>query len=288
MINVWIVGMIAAVCLMIAIVVRIYLAFIKISDSEVQIEGMVGIGQTTGNKEIQADKVQVVESNAGTIAVLADGIGSHNTGRVCAQLALDTILDRYEPYEVLYNPNYFFKTAFFEANKKIQITIGDRRGGTSLGAVFLNETHLYYAVAGDVKIALFRNGELIPLSKGQTLNVLAIDAWKEGKITRQDVLWSLEEHRIWNYVGMDGFKKIEIATLPIQLKHNDIVFLASKGVLEELSWNEIEDILVKPLPVQEMVDEIIWATNTKTNEEKENGTVVLLKINRNKNEDGWL
>lgn len=70
-----------------------------------------GIAQTTGNKEIQADKAQVVATNAGRIAVLADGIGKKNTGQVCAQIAMDTILDQYEPYQILNNPDYLFKTA---------------------------------------------------------------------------------------------------------------------------------------------------------------------------------
>ncbi len=286
MMDVWIIGIITVVCLTIAIIARLYFAFQR--NVERETEETIGIGQTTGNKEIQADDAQVVESSAGVMAVLADGIGNQNTGRVCAQLALDTILDRYEPYHVLHNPDYFFKTAFFEANKRIQATIGDRRGGTSLGAVFLSETHLYYALAGNVRIALFRNGELIPLSKGQTLNVMAVDAWREGKITRQDALWSIEENRIWNYLGRDGFKEIEVCTLPIQLKQNDVVFMASKGVFEELSWGEIEDILVKPRSVQEMTDEIIWAADRKTNPDKENGSVILLKIKMDKNKDGWL
>jgi len=35
----------------------------------------------------------------------------------------------------------------------------------------MNQTHLHYALAGNIRIALFRHGELIPLSKGQTLDV---------------------------------------------------------------------------------------------------------------------
>ena len=130
-----------------------------------------GIAQTTGNKEIQADKAQVVATNAVRIAVLADGIGKKNTGQVCAQIAMDTILDQYEPYQILNNPDYLFKTAFYEANRRIQETLGERRGGVSLGVAFMNQTHLHYALAGNIRIALFRHGELIPLSKGQTLDV---------------------------------------------------------------------------------------------------------------------
>ena len=234
-----------------------------------------GIAQTTGNKEIQADKAQVVATNAGRIAVLADGIGKKNTGQVCAQIAMDTILDQYEPYQILNNPDYLFKTAFYEANRRIQETLGERRGGVSLGVAFINQTHLHYALAGNIRIALFRHGELIPLSKGQTLDVLAKEAWKDGKISRQEAVWSMEESRMWNYLGMDGFHEIELCSCPVQLKPQDVVFMATCGIFEELSWSEIEDILAGPGSLQEQADAIVRAAEGKESKEKENGSVVI-------------
>ena len=99
---------------------------------------------------------------------------------------------------------------FLEANRRIQRTVGERRGGASVGAVFLNRSHLYYAVAGDVRIAVLRGEEVIPLSKGQTIDVLAAQAYEDGKISRQDALWSMEEKRVWSYLGQDGFQKMEV------------------------------------------------------------------------------
>lgn len=211
------------------------------------------------------------------MAVVADGIGSVNTGAICAQVAVDTILDLFEPYRELNNPVYFFRTAFFEANRRIQETIGDRRGGASVGAVFLDRTHLHYAVAGDVRIALLRGEELIPLSKGQTLDVLAAQAYEEGKISRQDAVWSMEEKRIWNYLGQDGFHEIEICENPIRLKAGDKVLLISKGIFEELSWREMEDILVSNQPAQELAGRLIREAEQKDDPEKDNGSVILIQ-----------
>lgn len=240
--------------------------------------GASGICQTTGSRELQADVALVEERGAGTMAVLADGIGKMNTGRVCAQIAADTILDRYEPYHVLHDPVYFFRTAFYEANKRIRATIGERRGGASVGAVFFDRTHLFYALAGDIRIALLRNGELIPLSRGQTLDILAVEAWENGKISRQDALFCMEEKRLWNYLGMDGFREIETCVRPVCLKEGDLVFLASKGITEVLSWSEIEDILVLPLFPGEQAQRIVRAAEAKKEAEKENGSVILLRV----------
>lgn len=234
------------------------------------------VAQTTGNQEIQSDCVQVYQNEAGMMAVLADGIGKENTGRVAAQVAADTVLDAFEPYRVVNNPEYLFRTAFLEAHRRVQQTIGERRGGASLGAVFMNHTHLYYALAGNIRIALLRNGELIPLSEGQTISMLAYEAFQEGLLSKNETIWSREENRIWNYLGKDGFHEIEICEPPVSLKKNDLIVMVSQGIFEELSWAVIEDILLMDIPLTEKAGRIIEETDKKETKEKENGSVLLL------------
>ena len=266
---------VTAVILVIAIAVRVIL--FRQQENQEETSG-AGISQTNGRKEIQADIAMAFTNEAGTMAVLADGIGNENTGRLCAQLAADTVLDRYEPYHVLNNPAYFFKSTFAEANRRIQMTIGERRGGASLAAAFIDKTHLYYAVAGNVRIALKRGEELIPLSRGQTMDVLAAEAFENGSISRQEAIWCMDEKRVWNYLGMDGFREIELCGQPIRLKINDTVLLASKGIFEELSWGEMEDILLSGASVQEQAEAMVRMAEGKLNPEMDNGSVLLLNI----------
>ncbi len=237
----------------------------------------VGIAQTTGSRQLQADVAQAWMNGAGIMAVLADGIGSANTGAVCAQIAVDTILDRFEPYRELNDPVYFFKSAFWEADKRIRQTAGGRRGGASAGAAFLNRSHLYYAVAGDIRIAILRGEEIIPLSKGQTIDVLAAQAYEDGKISKQDTLWSMEEKRVWNYLGQDGFREIEICDQPVLLKKGDKVLLMSKGIFEELSWGETEDILMDTASPQELAERMVDAVEQKSSSQGDNGSVILIQ-----------
>ncbi len=242
--------------------------------------GGIGMAQTTGSRQVQADVVQVWQNRAGTMAVLADGIGSANTGAVCARIAADAILDRFEPYHVLNDPVYFYKSAFLEASRRIQRTVGERRGGASVGSVFLSRSHLYYAVAGDVRIAILRGQEIIPLSQGQTIDVLAAQAYADGKISRQDALWSMEEKRVWNYLGQDGFHEIEVCEQPVLLKQGDKVLLASKGIFEELSWSEIEDLLIDNASSQELAERMVGAADQKNHPQSDNGSVILIQKQR--------
>lgn len=233
--------------------------------------------QTTGTQMLQADSAQVWDGSAGLLAVLADGIGRSNTGMVCAQIAADTVLDLFEPYQELNRPAYFFKASFNESHKRIQRTIGERRGGAGMAAVFTDGGFLHYAVAGDVRVALMRGDELIPLSKGQTLDVLAGQAFQEGKISRQDAVWSMDEKRVWNYLGQDGFHGTEVCDQPVRMKRGDRILLMSRGIFDVLSWREIEDILVEHAPIQELADRIVLEADRREGMDKENGSVILIQ-----------
>ena len=124
---------------------------------------------------------------------------------------------------------------------------------------------------------MFRNQELIPISKGQTLNVLALNAYEDGALSRQETIWTMEEDRIWNYLGMDGFRDIEVCDKPIRLKHGDIIMMMTKGIFDVLSWAELEDILLRDYTLKEKADSLIMEAERKKGVDKENGSVVLIK-----------
>ena len=128
-----------------------------------------GTAQTTGNKEIQADAMEVRITGAGKLAVLADGIGKENTGKVCAALAVKEFMDAFSLYRSINNPGYFFERTMYGLHRNMQKVLEERQGGASVGVLFLAEESLYYAMAGQIRIMLFRGGELIPLCECQTV-----------------------------------------------------------------------------------------------------------------------
>lgn len=144
-----------------------------------------GTAQTTGNKEIQADALAIKITAAGKLAVLADGIGKENTGKVCASLAVKEFVEAFSLYRSLNNPEYFFERTMYGLHRSMQKVLEERQGGASVGVVLLADEKLHYAMAGQIKIALFRGGDLIPLCESQTVDVLAQRAYQEGKINRR-------------------------------------------------------------------------------------------------------
>ena len=236
-----------------------------------------GMGQTTGNKEIQADAMNISITSAGKLAVMADGIGKENTGKVCAALAVRQFTEAFSFYKALHNPEYFFERTMYSVHMNMQKVLEERQGGASVGVVFLADSKLYYAMAGLIRIALLRNGELIPLSEGQTIGVLAQRAYKNGKISRRETIWSMEDSDIWNYVGKDGFHQMEICEVPVELKKGDLVVMMTKGIFEEVSYAELEKILVNTaLTAQEKTDRVIRRAEWSNTQDKENGSIMVL------------
>ncbi len=263
-----------AAALALFLVLRLAAALMRDKDTG---RALWGIAQTSGNRQVQADRAEVVTTKAGMLGILADGIGKANTGKISAQIAVDTAADTYEPYRTLTNPEYFFRTVCRQAHLRIQQTIGERRGGACLGMAYLGGGFLHYGLVGDIRIALLRRGELIPLSQGHTLDVLARQAYEKGRISKKEAVWSMEETRRWNYLGMDGFREVELPKCPIRLKPGDQVLMATRGIWEELSWAELEDLMAGPEDLKEKAKHITWAAGRRPGEEKENGSAVILR-----------
>lgn len=236
-----------------------------------------GMAQTTGNKEIQADMMDISITSAGKLAVLADGIGRENTGKVCAALAVKEFMEAYSFYKTLHNPCYFFERTMYSIHMHMQKILEERQGGASVGVVFLANEKLYYAMAGQIKIALMRGNELIPLSQGQTVGVLAELAYKDGKLSRQETIWSIGDKGIWNYVGKDGFHQMEICEVPVQLKKGDLVVMMTKGIYEEVSFAELERVLNNEnLTALEKAERLVRRAGRSPAQDKDNGSIMVL------------
>lgn len=233
---------------------------------------------TIGSREIQEDAYGIVEGQGGIMAVLADGMGSGYGGRIASRIAVETFQDMFSDGNAFYNPQYYFRRAFHAANRGILECLDGERGAASVAAVMVKNRKLYYASVGNVKVAVYRNGELVPVTSGHTVSVLARKKYMEGKLTRQAAVSMLEQHRTYNYVGQDGFRDIEFFDVPVTLYGGEYVALLSGGMHEGVSWREIEKCLGKKGSCAEKALELTELVNGRTDEDMDNASIVIIKI----------
>ncbi len=244
----------------------------------------IGCSKTIGSREVQEDFYRVVKGREGILAVLADGMGKELGGKIAARKVTEVFAELFQEYNALDHPFYFFQKAFQTANREILKLFEDGRGSAVASAILLREgrtrgeyPQMYYAIVGNVRVAVLRNGELIPVGSGHTINVLAQDKYYSGDITREDALALLDINRIYNYIGRDNFKDIEFYDTPIQLKKDDVVVLMSDGIYEGMKWKELEECLNRPARSQQLAFDVIERINRKT-EDKDNAGIVLLRV----------
>lgn len=234
---------------------------------------------TIGSREVQEDCFYMKESANGTLLALADGMGEPYGGRIASRTAISTIADIFASYNSLDNPSYFFKKSYNSANIEILKALSNGvYGNASLGTAIVYQNKLFYAVVGNVKIAIFRKGDLVELTTGHTIDSLAQKEFITGKITREEAIKLLENQRLYNYLGQDGFCNLELFDTPITLINEDIIILMTDGLYELLNFNDLEESLKKQIPCEKIAYEIIEKVNQNQKIDKDNASIVLLKV----------
>jgi len=265
------------IVLIILLIIRNFLLK-KINKKDLEIAQEVCIGY----EEIQEDYADVISEAYGTLAVLADGLGKNEAGRISSIVSVKTITKMFKEEGNIDKISYFFNKAFIKANHETIKRVERDKGGASVLSAVIKDNLLHYALVGDAMIAIFRNKELIRLSEGHAIDEVAKRAYYDGKIQKSDAIYALKEKKLLYYVGQESFKNIEICEAPIELYKNDIIVLMSRGIYEGLRWIELEGILDnKKTNIEEVCEEII--KKVKNNSLNNcNGSIILMKYSGKK------
>ena len=141
----------------------------------------------------------------------------------------------------------------------------------------INNSQMFYMLIGNCRVAVFRNGDLIPVSEGQTIDVLARHRYEEGRISKQQTLALLDKHRRYNVLGQDSFEEIELFSKPLNLKPKDLIVVMSEGVFNTLRWKELEEILEQGDPPQILAETVIERVDKSAMVDKANATVLICR-----------
>jgi serine/threonine protein phosphatase PrpC len=183
--------------------------------------------------------------------VVADGMGGHRHGELAAELAINTLRyylessrDRRElTWPFGYNFNLSFEanclvTGILLANRQIWKRSGDAPEYTGMGstiaALLVDGNRAARANVGDSRVYLFRDGSLSQLTVDDTwLNaVLQHDVVSEA---------SLQNHPMRDVLTQAAGSQsdLEVHTVDIELRRNDVLLLCSDGLESVVLREEI-------------------------------------------------
>ena len=210
-----------------------------------------------------------LKNNSELLAV-SDGMGGEPAGDVASELAISSI----KKVEEIPDSNEcdFLSEFLIKADEKIAAFSDNKPGcegmGTTMTCVLIKKNTLYWAHVGDSRIYVNKNGNLMQITKDQTLGQFLLE---EGEITEKE----LTSHYSSNILDQClGHGEIEPETGSITLKKGDHILLSTDGIHKKLNNNKIEEILNSDKETLLKAEELI----TKSLEAGSNDDITLILV----------
>ncbi len=210
-----------------------------------------------------------------TLFAVADGMGGHAGGEVAARLAIDTLavaFTRNASGAGLYE-------AVREANASVwghSVDNPELRGmGTTMTAAALVEEDgrdvLALANVGESRSYRFHEGELTQITADHSL---AEEMVRAGELTEAEAAVHPHRHILTRALGVSS--AIEVDLWRIQPRRGDRYVLCSDGLTNEITDDQIREVLATVADPQEVADLLVRAARTHGG--SDNITVVIFDV----------
>ncbi|MEQ8196402.1 MAG: Stp1/IreP family PP2C-type Ser/Thr phosphatase [Clostridiaceae bacterium] len=206
---------------------------------------MIGFISDMGKKRgLNEDYVDYLLSDEFQLYIVADGMGGHNAGEVASRMAVETVKGFIGDNWNKYDCETLLRYAIEEANKRIIDHAGSNITlmgmGTTIIAALAAGSTVYVANVGDSAGFLLKEGEISKITKDHSLVQELVDI---GSITEEEALTHPRRNIITRAIGASENLEADIFKIPNK-KENKFL-LCSDGLINEVSKDEIREILMK-------------------------------------------
>jgi protein phosphatase len=184
----------------------------------------------------------------GHLFAVCDGMGGAAAGEVASQMAVDIIyermiegldasasLERDELARRLVRAVEVAGLRIFQEAKSDRT----RRGmGTTVTAAALVDDHLFLAQVGDSRGYILRNGQLVQVTRDQSLVNQLIEA---GQLTEEEAETFEHNNIILQALGTADTVQVDLTF--VELRRGDVLMLCSDGLSGMVRFDEIRDVL---------------------------------------------
>ncbi|HET8625645.1 MAG TPA: Stp1/IreP family PP2C-type Ser/Thr phosphatase [Gemmatimonadales bacterium] len=203
---------------------------------------------SSGQASLQPEVRDHAIGPRGSLFMVADGMGGAAAGELASQMAVDLVYRHLSSVWAVDPDNSQERFAFRmrEALEKANQQIHDyakqhaevRGMGTTATVAGVYGTGLWLAQIGDSRGYLARDGEVIQLTKDQSLMQRLVDA---GELTEEEAEQSERRNIILQALGPDPKVKVDLTYQP--LRRGDTLVICSDGLSSQVRRDEIGDLL---------------------------------------------
>ena len=226
-----------------------------------EIIAMTDIGNV---RSINQDYVRYYQKdNQETLVVLCDGMGGHNAGEIASQMVCDDIIERYQDHDLFQNDNdiqtwtnEIINHAHQRVKEKSHESSELEGMGTTVVLALFKGDDVYVSHVGDSRAYMFKNQELLQLTKDDTLVNVLVDS---GTISQDEALIHPQKNILLQAVGVSDVLKISFIKKEFK---ESLILICSDGLYNSLSEEQLVDILQKKVSLEMLGKELMNAANT--------------------------
>jgi serine/threonine protein phosphatase PrpC len=228
-----------------------------------------------GGRKVNQDRLAYSYSKEVLLMVIADGMGGHARGEIAAEIAVNTMTDRFqqEARTTLRRPKEFLESAIHSAHRAI-VAFADQHDmlecpRTTVVACIVQNGKACWAHSGDSRLYLIRDGKL-ELSTVDHSRVQQLI--ESGVITLAQAAVHPDRNKIYNCVG-GVLPPLVTHSAEWPLKVGDTILLSTDGFWAQLSGDFIAAKLARE-SLLELVPKLMEEAELKAGVESDNISVI--------------
>ena len=203
-----------------------------------------------GTRKTQEDYCENLSLNDGKdfLMVLADGMGGHNAGDVASKLAVKTFISSFVNFDKSMQLGYRLNSSLYSCNTKVSQSIAENKSqegmGCTLVAAYISDSYLSWISVGDSLLYILRGNKLLKLNADHSMMPVLEKAYQNGSLTKEEFNNHPQRNVLRSAVIGEDIELIDKNDKNFKLKNNDVILLASDGLLT-LSELDIKNIILQ-------------------------------------------
>ena len=253
----------------------------------------IGASKNIGARDYQQDSYAIPDTysrdeheSKGYLCVLCDGMGGLSGGDIASSVCSKKLIaDYYAEWQD--NVEEFFRNKIEELDE-IVYTLKDKKGnalraGTTLVSCLIRKNKLYWASVGDSRIYLFRDREVVQITRDHNYALELASRVENGLMSADEAMSHPDREGLISFVGRGKISILDLESEGIELQKGDIALMCSDGLYGALSMREMRDIVYEHSSKMSLAAHVLVTTAfDKDIAHQDNMSVVLMKLNKNK------
>ena len=236
-----------------------------------------------GGRRINQDRAAWLATDDAVLLLVADGMGGHLHGEVAAQIAVDTVSERFrhDAGTRLADPARFLATSLQQAHEAIvryaaECNIPPHAAPrTTCIACVVQHGQATWAHAGDSRLYLIHGKEQTTGGVVRTRDHSVVQRMvDDGMLSRADAASHPLRNRVFSCLGGDELPHVEVSPT-VALEDGDLIALCTDG-----AWAPLGDALVNELrrsPLSASVPRVLDAAEKSAGPRADNLTLLVMR-----------